>query len=54
MLFFSTTFTDIPSISALPVIRNVEIFVSNLTTTGCTLNASAPFSGAVRVVAMRG
>ena len=51
---FTNSFIEIPSISAIPVARNVEIFVSNLTTTGCTLNASAAFSGVVRVVAMRG
>jgi hypothetical protein len=53
-ILFTNSFVEIPSISAIPVLRNVEIFVSNLTTTGCTLNASAAFSGVVRVVVMRG
>ena len=51
---FSVPFTGIPSISALPVSKNVEIFVSNLTESGCILNASSAFTGAVRIVAMRG
>lgn len=51
---FSTTFSEIPSVSALAVNNNAEIFVSNLTTSGCTLNTSAPITGTVVVVAMRG
>jgi hypothetical protein len=38
----------------LPVQTNVEVFVSNLTSSGCTLNTSAAFTGAIRVVAVRG
>lgn len=58
-LAFSQTFESNPSISAIPITGigspcNVEIFVSNLTTSGCTLNSSAPFTGNVRVVAVRG
>lgn len=51
---FSTTFISAPAITALPVQNNVEVFVSNLTTSGCTLNTSATFTGAIRVVAVRG
>lgn len=51
---FSTPFTGIPSISALAVSNNAEIFVSNLATDGCTLNTSAPITGQVLVVAVRG
>jgi hypothetical protein len=58
-LNFSQPFMSIPAISAIPVTGagspcNVEIFVSNLTTTGCTLNSSSRFTGKVRVVAVRG
>lgn len=56
---FSSPFLTIPSISAIAFsgmmeYRNIEIFVSNLTPTGCTLNTSAPFTGTVKVTAIRG
>ena len=56
---FSVPFMSSPSISAIATTGasdscNVEIFVSNLTNTGCTLNSSARFTGTVRVVAVRG
>ena len=51
---FSTAFISAPAITALPVQTNVEVFVSNLTSSGCTLNTSAAFTGAIRVVAVRG
>jgi|GEM_PF-4438133 len=56
---FSESFISSPSISATATTGvsdscNVEIFVSNLTNTGCTLNASAPFTGTVSVIAVRG
>ena len=51
---FSTVFLSIPSVSVTVNIQNVNIFVSNLTTTGCTLNTSAPFAGSVSLIAARG
>lgn len=51
---FSTTFLSSPSVSAYAINNNAEIFVSNLTTSGCTLNTSAPITGQVRIVAVRG
>ena len=51
---FSPVFDDIPSVSAIAVSNNVEIFVSNLTIDSCTLNTSAPITGQVVVVAVRG
>ena len=53
-VLFSTTFVSPPSVSVLAINNNAEIFVSNLTTTGCTLNTSAPITGQVRIVAVRG
>lgn len=51
---FSTAFVLPPSVSALAISNNAEIFISNLTTSGCTLNTSAPITGQVRIVAVRG
>lgn len=56
---FSEPFISPPSVSATATTGisdacNVEMFVSNLTNTGCTLNSSARFTGTVRVVAVRG
>lgn len=51
---FSTAFLGSPSVSAYAINNNAEIFVSNLTTSGCTLNTSAPITGQVRIVAVRG
>ena len=51
---FSVSFLSTPSISAIPVDQDVEIFVSNLTTSGLTLNSSANFTGTVKLIAMRG
>lgn len=51
---FSVPFLFVPSISAIPVDQDVEIFVSNLTTTGLTLNSSANFTGTVKLIATRG
>lgn len=51
---FSISFLSTPSISAIAIDQNVEIFVSNLTTVGCTLNASSKFTGSVKLVATRG
>lgn len=58
-VIFSQPFISTPSISAISTSGlsdscNVEMFVSDLTSTGCTLNSSAPFTGTVRVVAVRG
>jgi hypothetical protein len=49
---FGATFYGVPSISASPVMQNIEIFVSNLTSTGCTLNTSAPFAGTISLIAV--
>lgn len=51
---FDTVFLSIPSVTVTVKIQNVNIFVSNLTTTGCTLNTSAPFAGSVSLIAARG
>ena len=51
---FSTVFLGPTSISAYAINNNAEIFVCNLTTSGCTLNTSAPITGQVRIVAVRG
>jgi hypothetical protein len=51
---FSAAFAGDPAVSALAVNNNAEVFVSNLTTGGCTLNTSAPITGQVLVVAVRG
>lgn len=56
---FSSAFLSIPSITATPSLgslnlRNIEIFISNLTASGCTINTSAPFTGTVKVIAVRG
>lgn len=51
---FSTSFSGAPSVSAYAIGNNTEIFVSNLTSAGCTLNTSAPITGQVRIVAVRG
>jgi len=51
---FSTSFMSEPSVSAHAIDNNAEIFVSNLTTTGCTLNTSAPITGQVMFIAVRG
>lgn len=51
---FSTTFTGTPTVNAIPIDVDVELFISNVTVTGCTLNSSAPFTGNVAVTAVRG
>lgn len=53
-VIFSTSFLAEPSVSALAINNNAEIFISNLTISGCTLNTSAPITGQVRIVAVRG
>jgi hypothetical protein len=51
---FGLTFYGTPTVNAIPVDTDVEIFVSSITGTGCTLNSSAPFTGNVAVTAVRG
>ena len=51
---FGIAFLGIPSVSAVPIDNDVNIFISNLTGTGCTLNSSAPFTGNVTVTSVRG
>jgi len=53
-VIFSTAFTSAPSISALVVDQNIEIFVSNLTNVGCILNSSSAFTGNIKLIATRG
>jgi hypothetical protein len=49
---FGTAFYSAPSISASPEAQNIEVFVTNLTTSGCTLNTSAPFAGTISLIAV--
>ncbi len=51
---FGVTFTSIPSVSAIPQGNNINLFISNLTMSGCTLNSSVPFVGTVSLIAARG
>ena len=51
-VIFDGFFYNIPSISATIVDQNVEVFVSNLTTSGCTLNTSVPFAGTISLIAV--
>lgn len=51
---FSSSFVGLPAISAIAENNNTEIFVSNITTSSCTLNTSAPITGQILVIAMRG
>lgn len=51
---FNASFTSIPAVTAIPQGNNINLFVSNLTTIGCTLNSSVPFAGTVSLIAIRG
>lgn len=53
-VIFSTTFLSEPTVTAHAINNNAEIYISDLTTSGCTLNTSAPITGQVRIVAVRG
>jgi hypothetical protein len=54
LVTFSASFDDVPNVSAIAVNQDIEIFVSSLTKFGCTINTSAPFTGNVKVIAIRG
>jgi hypothetical protein len=51
---FSVSFLGIPAVSAVSINQNVELYLSNLTTSGFTLNSSSPFTGNVKIIATRG
>ena len=46
---FTETYTQIPVIAATPADDNVNVFITSLTTTSVTIEASANFTGKVHV-----
>ena len=42
-------FKKIPFVTATSSINNVNVYVENITRTGCTIRTSAPITGAVHV-----
>ena len=46
---FNTEYTQIPTVAATPEDENVNVFITNLSTSSVTIESSAPFNGKVHV-----
>jgi hypothetical protein len=50
---FSETFTSVPVVTATASEENVNIYISNVSLTSVTINASAPFTGSCHIQAIQ-